>query len=165
MVFFGEQKRKRKCCVPGCIDKDSRRFRFPNRSEMDRVKIWLQAINSPNLFKMPFDKLYTCYVVCARHFAKDQLLYGNRRGVKATAVPSLYLPPTEGKCKVFKICRYIKLHFHTDSQENATAEESSSATVKNIPVVASISVAEFAKEIGNLFILKHNKRIYLSPIQ
>lgn len=94
MVDFSEKRpSKKKCCVPGCTDKDSSRFRFPNKKEMDKVALWLEAINCPRLFNFSFDKLYINCVVCAQHFPEDQLLHGTRRGVKTTAVPSLNLPP------------------------------------------------------------------------
>lgn len=92
---------KKKCCVPGCNDRVSSRFRFPRRNETDMVQLWLKAINNEDLYNLPFEKLYQNNVVCARHFYTDELQHGFRRGLKRTAVPSLFLhTPHQGKLRI-----------------------------------------------------------------
>jgi len=95
-LFLGEkQPSKKKCCVPGCNDKYSSRFRFPNKNQQYLVSEWLKRINNPKLNSMSFDKLYQDCVVCARHFLPEQLQFGCRRGIKPNAIPILFL--NEGK--------------------------------------------------------------------
>lgn len=98
MYHFGEKRpSKKKCCVPGCFDKDSSRFRFPNKNNKYLVDVWLKKINNPKLLVMPFDILYQNCVVCERHFLPEQRQHGTRRGLTPDAVPVLFLSNDSGE--------------------------------------------------------------------
>lgn len=42
MDFFGERRPSERKCVPGCTDKDSRRFRFPNKTKWKELTFGLK---------------------------------------------------------------------------------------------------------------------------
>jgi hypothetical protein len=84
------QKRKtKKCCVPGCTDNISTRHRFPKDPEL--FQEWKNNVNNPALKDLSVTKVYNLYYICNRHFSKNCLVVGTKRGLTRTAVPTLHL--------------------------------------------------------------------------
>lgn len=80
----------KKCCVSNCT-KFSRRHRFPKRN-VDVFNKWLEIIKPPNYTVLNRDQIYNKYYVCEEHFDSECIVPGTKRGLKATAIPTINIP-------------------------------------------------------------------------
>ncbi|CAG9827202.1 unnamed protein product [Diabrotica balteata] len=86
-------EQRRRCCVPDCMDTTSKQYRFPSpRNYRDMFDKWVNAIKSPKLENAATDTIYKNFRVCGCHFKEEDLIKVGNRGIKRTAVPSLFLP-------------------------------------------------------------------------
>ncbi|KAJ8914061.1 hypothetical protein NQ315_017582, partial [Exocentrus adspersus] len=132
-IFFGEKRpAKKKCCVPGCDDKDSSRFRFPNKNQQYLVSQWLQRINNVKLNTMPFEKLYINCVVCARHFLAEQLQFGCRRGLSQMLYHFYFLTKVDQQ-----ILPSVPVHQHEATPRPETTVSSVNTRVNDVEVQSS----------------------------
>ncbi|XP_030758212.1 THAP domain-containing protein 1-like [Sitophilus oryzae] len=90
----------KKCSVPGCINGKPKRHRFP-KSDPAIFRQWLVKIDSAKLFSMDNETIYRLCRVCDKHFTRDCIVEGTKRGLKRTAVPTLYLPASRSaSCEI-----------------------------------------------------------------
>ncbi|XP_072387364.1 uncharacterized protein [Diabrotica undecimpunctata] len=89
-----QNKRKSQpCCVPGCKDHTSSRFRFPNpNNEMDTFLEWLKVIKRGELNNSTPHTVYNKFRVCSRHFKDEDKVRVGRRAITRIAIPRLFLP-------------------------------------------------------------------------
>ncbi|XP_072386045.1 uncharacterized protein [Diabrotica undecimpunctata] len=86
-------EQRRRCCVSDCMDTISKQYRFPSpRNYRDMFDKWVNAIKSPKLENVATDTIYKNFRVCGCHFKEEDLIKVGNRGIKRTAVPSLFLP-------------------------------------------------------------------------
>lgn len=82
----------KRCCIPDCKDRTSKRHRFPNPNRYPEYFCkWLDIIKPKNYEILPTKRIYDIYFVCDSHFEPDCLVTGVR-GLKTTAVPTLNMP-------------------------------------------------------------------------
>jgi hypothetical protein len=99
----------KRCCVPACEDKTSRRYAIP--SEQRIHAIWIERIGNPKLLGLDPKNLSRNYRVCKNHFAENCIDASDR--LLRYALPTLNLhaftegsteencfsrPPEERKC-------------------------------------------------------------------
>ncbi|KAB0800837.1 hypothetical protein PPYR_06576 [Photinus pyralis] len=83
---------KRKCCVHNCKDQFLPRHRFPNPKHYSELfKRWLMILRPRNYINYTDFEIYNTFRVCERHFEAHNIIAGSRRGLKYTAIPTLYL--------------------------------------------------------------------------
>lgn len=81
------------CVIVGCIDKYSKRHRFPNPAkERKRFEIWLDILKNPALKMEDCCKIYNNRKICHVHFLPSD--FQANQVLRKTAVPSLYLNGT-----------------------------------------------------------------------
>ncbi|XP_074026877.1 uncharacterized protein [Leptinotarsa decemlineata] len=83
--------KRRRCCVAGCTNRDSKRHRFP-KNQPDVFNTWIERIKPYNYENPSLDKIYNSYHVCHEHFPPECMVPGTKRGLKFGAVPSLRIP-------------------------------------------------------------------------
>ncbi|KAJ8915356.1 hypothetical protein NQ315_008243 [Exocentrus adspersus] len=84
------EKRVNKCSVPGCPNRTNKRHIFPVR-DSSLMKLWLARVANPILNSLSTENIYRNYYVCDKHFSENDKVPDTRRGLKADALPSLYL--------------------------------------------------------------------------
>lgn len=82
------------CTVPNCVDRKSRRHRFP-KPDKDKARFddWIKLIANPKLFGMDPRRVYTNYRVCHKHFVSED--YSGNMYLKKTSRSSQNLPGIE----------------------------------------------------------------------
>ncbi|XP_074033750.1 uncharacterized protein isoform X2 [Leptinotarsa decemlineata] len=88
--------KRRRCCVAGCTNRDSKRHRF-HKNQPDVFNTWIERIKPYNYENLSLDKIYNSYHVCHEHFPPECMVPGTKRGLKFGAVPSLRIPGFQGK--------------------------------------------------------------------
>lgn len=83
-------KKNKICCVSQCKNRTSRRHRFP-RKYPEVFKLWVERIKPKDFMVLTTEEIYNRYVVCENHFCASDIVPG-KRGLKATAIPSLLIP-------------------------------------------------------------------------
>jgi hypothetical protein len=77
----------KRCCVPACEDKTSRRYAIP--SEQRIHAIWIERIGNPKLLGLDPKNLSRNYRVCKNHFAENCIDASDR--LLRYALPTLNL--------------------------------------------------------------------------
>ncbi|CAH1958488.1 unnamed protein product [Acanthoscelides obtectus] len=89
-----EAYRKRgfkKCVVPGCTDRNSKRHTFP-KHDAPLFNKWIEQVRNPVLDNKSLEQIYKRHLVCDLHFSESDKVPGTKRGLKRTAFPTLHLP-------------------------------------------------------------------------
>ncbi|KAL3271237.1 hypothetical protein HHI36_021731 [Cryptolaemus montrouzieri] len=84
-------RRNKKCCVPNCENKHSKRHRFP-KSEPEIFEAWLRIIQPKGFEELTRETIYNRYYVCDVHFSNKWSLPGSKRGLVKDALPTLLIP-------------------------------------------------------------------------
>ncbi|GJQ84058.1 hypothetical protein Trydic_g10518 [Trypoxylus dichotomus] len=113
---------KKHCCVPECRDKISRRHRFP-KFDGSLFNIWVQQIQHPRFQNRSTEQIYKSYVVCERHFEKDSIVHGTKRGLTRDAVPTLYMPVQENA---------VPDYLHSNSIKDISGDAKKIAEISNL---------------------------------
>ncbi|KAK4882037.1 hypothetical protein RN001_005356 [Aquatica leii] len=80
---------KNKCCVSGCVDRISKRHRFPK--DVSLLKEWVKNIKDQRLNTLSPQEIYSKYYVCDRNLVLEYLVPGTRRGLRRDASKKIYL--------------------------------------------------------------------------
>ncbi|XP_023311289.1 uncharacterized protein LOC108911603 [Anoplophora glabripennis] len=128
----------KKCCVPNCLNRSSKRHRFP-KSDIDLFKTWLQIIKPVDCDELTIEQIYNRCYVCEDHFSSECFVPGTRRGLTRNAVPTLLIPAYSG----FKDISGEVLSINISTTTSSTSSEmlTPSTAVKSSVYVSDAEMA------------------------